>query len=1026
MPASRFVAPARIVRNCALILLCGVLGRDASEVSQTQTRRLLLEFVAAQHSAGSRLAGMPYVGPAAVDSSHAARLDPLPLATNGTSLSQRRLLSLLYIFDGQWQNAEQVLGKLALELPGDAAIQNDLGVVQMALAAADPTAWFKAIQRFKLASAAQSDLPEPKFNLILIYRRLGLHRLEAATTEEYLRIEPGSPWNAAIREPAGGTAKPKSFVTKVDVMRPDEISVMVAEHPEESRKLLLDYAFHPVLPIPGNYERIALELSDRYGDATAELALAPISTNESADVLHARKLVEMGRSLYFRGDLDASRKAYAQAQAYISRTNSVFDRLWVEINAADSMTRMRNFAEAAVALQDAVKNSREYRLQWVLAGGLSAFGSDEHLSGRFLDTMSRLNEAVRIYRAIGAGPESARPLYYLAAYNWTAYNLEESLNFALESLKVTDPADNVRLCQLHWLISNILYSMGYSEMATHFNEEATDHAEKVGNPGLIASMSSQLASLYLLSSRNEMAAEQIENSAKALEHMLSNDDRHTSELSVNLVRARILLSTGDFSAAEQTLRKTIDLFHQNPTRPVILHSQSRFLLAKALSAQGRTHEAELEFRKAVELVEAQQNYLTNLNFQVSFDQQRRQVYDSAISFEYDDNNNCEESWNLMQGYKAKLFLDVLGRFETPANAHETTRLTRSQVASRIPENVQLIDYGVLSDRILIWVHSPDGLQCRSTRINRYQLQKRVDSFLRELMEKRSTEQSSQELYDLLVEPIEQLLDTRQTLVIIPDGILHRLPFSALRSRRDHRYWIEKMPILQSPSISYFLSDNASPASNKTLIAFGSRTQDVLMNKELASLREIEPGVKVRTGPDVTKEVFLRAVGENSLLYYAGHSVFDVADPLRSLILLDGDKPGPNSVSALDIVQRRMVKNGIVILASCDTSLGNFTDGPGIRGLTSAFLISGAGSVIGSLWPVQSSSTNVLMPILFNSLAREDASVAQSLRSAQLRLIRSAASDPYHWAGFVLTGNLSAAVRRVPYSGKVGTVLAPKS
>src|SRR6267142_7191923 len=140
VPASRFLGLARIVRNCGLILLCGALGRDASEVSQTQTRRLLLEFVAAQHSAGSRLAGMPYVGPAAVDSSHAARLDPLPLATNGTSLSQRRLLSLLYIFDGQWQNAEQVLGKLAIELPGDAAAQNDLGVGQMVQTAKDTTA----------------------------------------------------------------------------------------------------------------------------------------------------------------------------------------------------------------------------------------------------------------------------------------------------------------------------------------------------------------------------------------------------------------------------------------------------------------------------------------------------------------------------------------------------------------------------------------------------------------------------------------------------------------------------------------------------------------------------------------------------------------------------------------------------------------------------------------------------------------------------------------------------------------------
>jgi len=1011
MPASGFLDSARIARNCALVLLCGLLGgRDASDVAQTQTRRLLLEFLAVQPSAGSRLAGMPYRDSAAVKSSQLSQLDLLPLATNGTSPSQRRLLSLLHIFDGQWRNAEHLLNKLAIELPGDAAIQNDLGVVQMALAASEPRAWLKAVQQFKLASAAQPDLPEPKFNLILVYRRLGLHRLEAATTEEYRKIEPVSPWHAAIRAPGADAIKPNSLVTKVNAMRADEISVIVAEHPEESRRLLLDYAFHPLLPIPRNYERIAVELSNLYGDATTKLALAPISTEQSADVLRARSLVEMGRELYFHGDFDGSRKVYAQAQAYVSRTNSIFDRLWVEINDADSMSRMLNFAGAGEALQDAVKKSRAYRLQWLLAGALSAFGSDPQVSGRFPDTVSRLEEAVRIYRDIGEGPESARPLYYLAVYNYIARNLEESLNCALKSLKITDTADDVRLSQLHWLISNILYAMGYSEMATYFNEQAMDHAKKVGNPGLIASMSSQLASLYLLSSRNEMAAEQIETSAKSVQHMLSDGDRHVAELSLNLVRARLLLATGDFSSAEKTVRKNIDFVSRNLTASHTIAPQSSVVLAKALAAQGKVQEAALEFQNAIKLVEAGQDSLTSLTFQISFDQQRRQVYESAIGFEY-GRDNCEESWNLMQGYKAKLFLDVLGKFETPANPHEAARLSRSQVASRIPENVQLIDYGVLSDRILIWVVSSKGLECRSTRINRYQLQKRVDSFLAELIEKRSTEASSEELYDLLVEPIEPLLDTRQTVVIIPDGILHRLPFSALRSRRDHQYWIEKMPILQSPSISYFLSDNVSPASGGRLIAFGSRTQDVLMNKELASLREIEPGIKVRTGVEVTKEGFLRAVGENSLLYYAGHSAFDVTDPLRSLILLDGDKPGPNSVSALDIVQRRMAKNGIVILASCDTSLGNFTDGPGIRGLTSAFLISGAGSVIGSLWPVQSSSTTTLMPILFNSLTSEHTSVAESLRSAQLRLLRSAASDPYHWAGFVLTGNVSAAVPR---------------
>jgi hypothetical protein len=126
------VVPARYY---TLILICALISvRDASDAAETQTRRLLHVFAAVPHAAGNRLAGMPYFEEAAANSGQPVFLDPLPLATSGTSVSQRRLLSLLHIFDGQWRNAEHLLRRLAVEVPRHAAIQNDLGVVHMTLA----------------------------------------------------------------------------------------------------------------------------------------------------------------------------------------------------------------------------------------------------------------------------------------------------------------------------------------------------------------------------------------------------------------------------------------------------------------------------------------------------------------------------------------------------------------------------------------------------------------------------------------------------------------------------------------------------------------------------------------------------------------------------------------------------------------------------------------------------------------------------------------------------------------------------
>jgi CHAT domain-containing protein len=151
------------------------------------------------------------------------------------------------------------------------------------------------------------------------------------------------------------------------------------------------------------------------------------------------------------------------------------------------------------------------------------------------------------------------------------------------------------------------------------------------------------------------------------------------------------------------------------------------------------------------------------------------------------------------------------------------------------------------------------------------------------------------------------------------------------------------------------------------------------------------------------------MSRSSIFHYAGHSATDAVDPLRSSILLDGNRSGPNSVTAVDISQQRLPSNAVVILSSCDSSIGNSRDGVGVRGLTSAFLIGGAGSVVGSLWPVEATSTAELMIRFHQAFATDHMTVAQALREAQLSFLKSSPEQahPYYWSGFVVTGNFSA-------------------
>jgi len=262
---------------------------------------------------------------------------------------------------------------------------------------------------------------------------------------------------------------------------------------------------------------------------------------------------------------------------------------------------------------------------------------------------------------------------------------------------------------------------------------------------------------------------------------------------------------------------------------------------------------------------------------------------------------------------------------------------------------------------------------------------------------------------LLIEPVVDILNPARTIAIIPDRVLHGLPFPALRRPGGPDYLIQNFTIIVSPTLTHLLAGTSSRPQRDAIVSFGSQSRDSGESRELTALKQFYPNARTVTGHGVDKTSFLAAMNTAPVFHYAGHSATDAVDPLRSSILLDGNRNGPNSVTAVDISLQRLRNNAVVVLSSCDSSVGNSRDGVGMRGLTSAFLIGGAGSVVGSLWPVEASSTTDLMIRFHRAFATAQLPVAQALRHAQLEFIQAhpERSHPYYWSGFVVTGNFSA-------------------
>ena len=107
------------------------------------------------------------------------------------------------------------------------------------------------------------------------------------------------------------------------------------------------------------------------------------------------------------------------------------------------------------------------------------------------------------------------------------------------------------------------------------------------------------------------------------------------------------------------------------------------------------------------------------------------------------------------------------------------------------------------------------------------------------------------------------------------------------------------------------------------------------------------------------------------------------------------------VSAEKILGLRLKGTDLVVLSACQTGIGDVQSGEGVFGLKRSLILSGAKTLVLSLWSVPSRETTELMTHFYAFMCSGHSKI-RAMRQSKLKLMKKK-PNPYFWGAFVVVG-----------------------
>lgn len=388
---------------------------------------------------------------------------------------------------------------------------------------------------------------------------------------------------------------------------------------------------------------------------------------------------------------------------------------------------------------------------------------------------------------------------------------------------------------------------------------------------------------------------------------------------------------------------------------------------------------------------------------------------------------------------------------------QTEPLSLKDVQGQLDEETILLVYSLGDERSWVWVVSRTGISPHALagREVLEELAGRLHGLLQVSHLPGKDEQTrltAAALAREILAPLEDDLPAGHRLAVLPDGDLHRVPFSVLPTGESGELLLDRHEVVQLPSVSVlaalrerqasrprapraaaavadavFTADDPrvspsapAPVAQREPTRRSSRASSLLHLDRLPRLPATRREAEAILAPlasrdrwlardfDANRETFLTApLEEFRIVHLATHALLDDAFSNEVGVVLsrvtETGEPRNGFLHAFEVAERPLAAE-LVVLSACHTGLGKMVRGEGLVGLPQSFFDAGATRVLVSLWSIDDQATATLMDHFYRHL-RQGQAPGEALRRAQQTLRRQPRwQAPAYWAPFVLHGD----------------------
>lgn len=998
----------------------------------------------------------------------------LNAVTEKPSSEAHQALGRFYLAGRQIDEAIGEFFEALKSAPANAQLHSDLGAAFLEKGRRDHDAedFAKALDYVDQALELNPAILEGLFNRALVLQRIGIYPQAQAAWPDYLKQDASSQWANEARQNFefinGQTSKasqdnPQLLNEFLQAYRmADETKAW------DALNLSRDYSGSFIVnELVDSYLQFALAGDrEKAGDNRQALSYAgEIEANRSGDhfvsdlahfygslktshlqtAAQARQLLKTANSVFSESNrFEEAARVYQNARALFGQIGGVTESLFIESRLGHCYLRQAKPSLALPVFQQLYQVYEKKGYRRLLAQSLF-FLADAHTSfSEYSRAIDYNSQALEAFDKMGDKKNMLRVLVQLAeeyrflgSYKKSLSLLQRGLDLAKENLP--SPRD---MWGLYFVAAPICDALGLYHAALEYYSEALRLALEIGSPLYTSRSYAEIALLY---AKLNNYGEAIQNAEQAYQigEKISGESVGLNIMAYSSLQlGHIYRLARDFDKALSTYDSVLELYNQ-------LNFQARAYevhKAKALTfiAQGNDSSAGEELQTAFQLLEDYRSRIYEEGNANSFFEVENDLYDLAVDFEYSRMNDPQKAFDYAEAGRARALLNMIQGSVKVINQQEKVELAISsgshplsyaELKNRLPDQSQIVQYSVLSDKIIIWVVSKDRFTHVDVRIASTLLREKVARYL-EQVNRPSTKSDqrrsdyARELYDILIGPIESLLESQNLICIVPDKFLNYLCYDALISPTTGRMLIQDYLTVFSPSANLFVtsSEEAQKKADKRmekLLSVGNPSFDFKVFPLLADLpsaareaKEIasyypSPVPVVLTERDAREGRVKREMEHADIIHLALHYVVEKQSPLLSRFVLakEGDQHIEDSgadgvMQVYEIYGLNLSQARLIVLAACETGIEQYFVGEGAIGAVRPFIAARVPLIVCSLWRVDSDRTTELM-INFHKHRKQDGlSTAQALRQAKLDMLNGSEEhfrQPYYWASFVTVG-----------------------